>query len=92
MIDPLLIAKPRRDWLNNKPADLALLATGKTPLARAIRQAQRYFTDQELTTAIEGRSKTVLLTMIDDEPVFLNASMIADVMTGLDSPLEQDVR
>jgi len=91
MIDPLLFVKPRATFGDHAPANLAHLSTGDTPLARAIRQAQRYFTDHDLIAAIEGRSKTILLTMIDDQPVFLNAAMIADVMTGFDIASDQDI-
>ncbi len=91
MIDPLLFVKPRTTFGEHAPANLAHLSTGDTPLARAIRQAQRYFSDHDLTAAIEGRSKTILLTMIDDEPVFLNAAMIADIMTGSDIASDQSI-
>ncbi len=74
-----------KDW-----SDLAVLSGSGTRLGRAIRKAQLYFTDEELSSAIEGRSKTVLLTVVNDELAFLNAAMIADVMsdTGIQSVTE----
>ncbi len=66
-----------RDW-----TDLSNLVDRNTPLGRAVRNGQRYFTDVELNDAIHGRSATVILTTIDNEPVFLNAAMMSDVMVG----------
>lgn len=64
-----------KDW-----SDLAVLSGTATRLGRAIRKAQLYFTDEELSSAIEGRSRTVILTVVNEELAFLNAAMIADVM------------
>jgi len=66
-----------RDW-----SDLSNLVDRNTPLGRAVRHGQRYFTDAELNDAIQGRSDTVILTTIDNEPVFLNAAMMSRVMVG----------
>lgn len=90
MIDPFLLIKPAREFGDHRPADLTVLGAGDSPLARAIARARRYFSEEDLRAAIEGRSKTVILTTIDDEPVFLNAAMIADIMTGNDIPSDQD--
>ncbi len=66
-----------RDW-----TDLSVLVDRNTPLGRAVRNGQRYFTDAELIDAIHGKSKTVILTTVEDVPVFLNAAMMSDIMTG----------
>ena len=66
-----------RDW-----TDLSVLVDRDTPLGRAVRKGQCYFTDQELNDAIQGKSRTVILTTVDNEPVFLNAAMMSDIMTG----------
>lgn len=90
MITPFQIA-PRGldgpDW-----TDLAVLTGTDCALGRAVRRAQRYFSDEELSAAIEGRSRDVLLTIVDDEPVFLNAAMITDLITDypVDPPLAPD--
>ncbi len=67
----------RRDW-----TDLSVLVDRNTPLGRAVRKGQFYFSDAELNDAIHGRSSTVILTTVDNEPVFLNAAMMSDVMIG----------
>lgn len=66
-----------RDW-----TDLSVLVDRNTPLGRAVRKGQHYFTDAELIDAIHGKSKTVILTTLESEPVFLNAAMMSDIMTG----------
>ena len=66
-----------RDW-----SDLSNLVDRNTPLGRAVRNGQRYFTDAELNDAIKGKSSTVILTTIDNEPVFLNAAMMSAIMVG----------
>ena len=76
-----------KDW-----SDLAVLSGSTTPLGRAIRKAQLYFTDEELSSAIEGRSTTVLLTVVNDELAFLNAAMIADVMSDAGVQLVTDAQ
>jgi hypothetical protein len=88
MLASFLLLKPAGQFGAHRPADLAPLSAGDPPLARAITRARLYFCEEDLTAAIEGCSKTAILTSIDDEPAFLNAAMIADIMAGNDIPAD----
>lgn len=83
MIASFLLVKPSGQFGAHRPADLAP-ERRDPPLARA----RLDFSEEYLTAAIEGCSKTAILTSIDDEPAFLNADMIADVMAGNNIPAD----
>ena len=66
-----------KDW-----SDLAVLFNSDSQLGQAVRMAQKYFSDEEIVAALVGRSREVTLTVIDGAPAFVNAAMLAEVMTG----------
>jgi hypothetical protein len=66
-----------KDW-----SDLAVLTDAGSPLGQAVQVAQRYFTDDDIAAAMQGESDSVTLVVVDTQPAFLNAAMLADVLVG----------
>lgn len=73
----------RHDIGGKDSLDLAVLSGSGTRLGCAIHKAQCYLTDEELSREIERRSKTVFLTVVNDELAFLDAALIVQVTSGL---------
>ena len=88
MIDERLL-RPAVDEsvVTMEAGDFEILKKSPCALGQAIRRAQCHFPDAEIEAALNRLSKTVLLTIVDDDLVFLNAAMIADVMSG--GPVER---
>lgn len=68
-----------KDW-----NDLAVLMDDESLMGRAVRTAQRYFTDEEIGEAMNGNSRDVSLRIIDAVPVFVNAAMLSEIMMGIE--------